>query len=289
MNNYKKILGYFLFVVLVTLFFLYYHFPSDMVGEYINKKLKQAAPDLTILIENFEPALFPPGIVLNNVKVDNDSGRVFESNRVKIRPKLTSLFHAKTILYFNSQNYSGILDGDLGFMQNNPDFPINLNANWKDINISEINMVRNLNYKINGTTNGILTYNGPKNQIINGNSEANFIILKSTIELSEPFLNMIEKIQLESIKAKFALKDKILNLKQCIIKGDLEGSISGTISMNIPFNTSRLKIKGKLKPSDSFLKEKNLPLGAFLKPDMLKKGIPISISGTIDQPGLNVQ
>ena len=106
--------------------------------------------------------------------------------------------------------------------------------------------------------------------------------------LSQFLAHIIKEIKFKSIEAKISLANRTLNIEQSLIYGDLEGNFTGTISLRKPFNASTLNLKGNVKPSIEFQKNKKIPFAAILTPEKLKKGIPIKISGSIRKPRMNL-
>lgn len=56
----KKIFLYSIYIAGITIFFLYYLFPSDIIKKYIISKAKEANPNISIKIDQVKPS-FPPG------------------------------------------------------------------------------------------------------------------------------------------------------------------------------------------------------------------------------------
>jgi hypothetical protein len=70
--------------------------------------------------------------------------------------------------------------------------------------------------------------------------------------------------------------------------GDLSGSLAGTVNIRQPIRRSKLSIKGEVNPGpDIISKLGNLDpmISVFLRNRSGKKGIPINLNGTLDNPG----
>ena len=78
-NLSKKTIGYIAYTVGITVFFLYYLFPSEAVKGYIAYNLQAVDPQMTVDIARVKPS-FPPGLKLTTVRLAR-SGRVSRSAR----------------------------------------------------------------------------------------------------------------------------------------------------------------------------------------------------------------
>ncbi|KPA17159.1 hypothetical protein MHK_002581 [Candidatus Magnetomorum sp. HK-1] len=284
----KKFLGYTLFTICVTLVMLYYQFPEEIAVQLLKSKASQLAPGLIIDLDTIKPA-FPPGVRVEGLTIDDTSMRLLASNVLTVQPDYLSVFKLKPSMQFYCAAYAGEMKGDAGIShmqalwQKKP-VPVTFNAKWRNIQLKKIDALNNLPYKIEGILFGIFSYNGTAGAWIDGTGNLKVIIENGNVTLAKPILQAIKNIGFQRFDAEFSFKNKVVQLLQSNINGDIEGSLSGTVTLHPIFSRSRINITGKIKPSENYIKQSKLPIKAFIQPDKLKNGIPVAITGSIRQP-----
>ncbi|MFO7972573.1 MAG: type II secretion system protein GspN [Desulfobacterales bacterium] len=284
MNNTRKRLLYFLFIIGVTAFFIYYLFPSDKIKKYITVQVNKTCPDITIAIDHVTP-VFPLGLGLYNVNFYHTHGPLFRTEQIKLAPRLLSLFRSKIKFCFKGSAYTGILEGKGEFTKNTPE--VMIDGKLSGIRVKEISAIRDvIGRNITGVLDGDFTYRNKKES---GNDlKAELIISNGQLELVTPLLQL-DRLDFKKITAELVLKNMNLNVKKCIINGDqMDGSISGSVTLkNIP-GQSYLKLSGTIKPQPLFLEKLGNDFPANLLPKKIfgKNGLHIRIYGTLDNPRL---
>ena len=109
----NKWILYVLFVLILTVGFLYVLFPADQIKNYMVFHLNKTHPEINIAIDRIKPA-FPPGIRLYNVKVYQASNALLILEKVKIVPDLMSFFRSNIIFFFKANTCDGVIDGKGG-------------------------------------------------------------------------------------------------------------------------------------------------------------------------------
>ena len=284
MNNTRKRLLYFLFIIGVTTFFIYYLFPSDKIKNYITVHVNKTYPDITIAVDQVTPA-FPPGLRLYNVNFYHAHDPLFRMEQIKISPGLLSLFRSKINFSFKGSAYTGILEGKGEFTKNTPELMID--GTLSGIRIKEISAIKDfIGRNISGVLDGNFTY---RNKRESGNNlKAQLIISNGQLEMVTPLLQL-ESLAFKKITAELAMKNMNLNIKKCIINGDqMDGSISGSVTLKNPPGQSYLKLSGTIKPHPLFLEKlgNDLPKNLLPKKIFGKNGVHIRIYGTLDTPRL---
>ena len=112
MGKTKKRLLYTAYIITVTVFFLYYLFPSDDAKDYVLFYANNAVPDMKISLERIDPA-FPPGLLLSDVTVFYHEKPVVKAEYLKLVPGILSLVKRDLTVYFKSSLYDGIIQGRL--------------------------------------------------------------------------------------------------------------------------------------------------------------------------------
>jgi type II secretion system protein N len=282
MSNTRKWLPYFLFIIGVTAFFIYYLFPSDKIKTYITVHFNKTYPGITIAVDHVTPA-FPPGLRLYNVNFYHAHDPLFRMEQIKIAPGLLSLFRSKIIFFFKGSAYTGILEGKGEFTKNTPE--VMIDGKLSGIRIKEISAIKDvIGRNITGVLDGDFTYRNKKES---GNDlKAELIISNGQLELVTPLLQL-ESLAFKKITAELALKNMNLNIKKCIITGDqMDGSISGSVTLKNTPGQSYLKLSGTIKPHPLFLEKLGNDFSANLLPRKIfgKNDVHIRIYGTLDNP-----
>jgi len=284
MSNTRKWLPYFLFIIGVPAFFIYYLFPSDKIKSYITVHFNKTYPGINIALDHVKPA-FPPGLRLYNVKFYHTHDPLFRMEQIKISPGLLSLFRSKIIFFFKGSAYTGILEGKGEFTKNTPE--VMIDGKLSGIRIKEIAAIKDfIGRNISGVLDGNFTYRNKKES--GNNLKAELIISNGQLELVTPLLQL-ERLDFKKITAELAMKNMNLNIKKCIINGDqMDGSISGSVTLKNPPGQSYLKLSGTIKPHPLFLEKlgNDLPKNLLPKNIFGKNGVHIRIYGTLDTPRL---
>jgi type II secretion system protein N len=284
MSNTRKWLPYFLFIIGVTAFFIYYLFPSDKIKTYITVHFNKTYPGINIALDHVKPA-FPPGLRLYNVNFYHAHDPLFRMEQIKISPGLLSLFGSKINFSFKGSAYTGILEGKGEFTKNTPE--VMIDGTLSGIRIKEISAIKDfIGRNISGVLDGNFRYRNKKES--GNNLKAQLIISNGQLEMVTPLLQL-ESLAFNKITAELAMKNMNLNIKKCIINGDqMDGSISGSVTLKNPPGQSYLKLSGTIKPHPLFLEKLGNDLQANLLPKKIfgKNGVHIRIYGTLDTPRL---
>ena len=284
MSNTRKWLPYFLFIIGVTAFFIYYLFPSDKIKTYITVHFNKTYPGINIALDHVKPA-FPPGLRLYNVNFYHTHDPLFRMEQIKISPGLLSLFGSKINFSFKGSAYTGMLEGKGDFTKNTPE--VMIDGTLSGIRIKEISAIKDfIGRNISGVLDGKFTYRNKKES--GNNLKAELIISNGQLELVTPLLQL-ESLAFKKITAELAMKNMNLNIKKCIINGEqMDGSISGSVTLKNPPGQSYLKLSGTIKPHPLFLEKLGNDLQANLLPKKIfgKNGVHIRIYGTLDTPRL---
>ncbi|MEA1947274.1 MAG: type II secretion system protein GspN [Thermodesulfobacteriota bacterium] len=282
MKNTRKWLPYFLFILAVTAFFIYYLFPSDKVKSFITFNLNKTYPGINIAVDHVKPA-FPPGLRLYNVNFFHTHNPLFTVKQIKIAPGLLSLFRSKINFFFKGSAYTGILEGKGEFTKNRPE--VMINGKLSGIRIKEIFAIKDFTGRnISGVLDGNFTYRHEKES--GDNLKAELVISDGQLELATPLFQM-ESITFKKITVDLVMKNMNLQIKKCIINGDqMDGSISGSVTLKNTPGQSYLKLSGRIKPHPLLIEKlgNDLPANLLSKKIFGKNGVHIRIYGTLDNP-----
>ena len=97
----------------------------------------------------------------------------------------------------------------------------------------------------------------------------------------------MESIPFKKITADLVMKNMNLQIKKCIINGDqVDGRISGSVTLKNTPGQSYLRLSGRIKPHPLLIEKLGNDLPANLLSEKIfgKNGVQIRIYGTLDNP-----
>jgi type II secretion system protein N len=287
MSKIKKWIGYAIFIIAATAFFLYYLFPSETAEKYIAISLRKTNPDLNITINQIKPT-FPPGLRFRDVSLYYLNNPLLDAELIKVTPKIISLIRPKTTFFFKGKAYKGITQGKVDIFRINPAGRIMIEAVLTGIQIKDIHAIQNLSdYKISGILAGKVSYSNNKGKDLNISADLN--ITDSKVDFATPIFSF-DSITFRSIKANMIFNNMRLKIKECIIKGyQIDASISGLVTKRNPLGESILNLTGTINPHPPLIT--NLGKGfteiLFPKKKSGKSGFSFRIGGTFDKPSFS--
>ena len=267
------------YIITITVFFLYYLFPSESLREYCAYRLSQISPDTRINIKDIKLA-FPPGFRLSQVDLYHFEQAIGSIDHIKIYPSLLSLISQDTSLSFSGKAYSGKFNGSAEIGSNSPTHRVMIDTTFSGIDVKEMDAIRRFtDYQVSGMLDGKLAYKtDSQNQALRGN-----------IRLSNCKVNLgIEPLNLGSLTFKDITADLLMNnqtltIQRCQAQGNqMDASISGTIVTG----QGTLNLSGTLKPQHALLaKLKNsFAVNFFRAGTSDNPGFAFKIRGTLDAP-----
>ena len=280
---------YVLYGVLLTFGLLYYLFPSDAFKDYLQANAREHCPGYLLLIEKVRPS-FPIGLKLydTGVSIEKKPDKtIFTADSIVVRPLLWSFLRGISRYSFDGLAYGGYIKGHVDFTEETANTPLETSMELGDVHIGDWAYISGLiGSNVKGTLGGTLAFNGQSNQLISGTGEANLKITGGRIEFSRPLMTL-KSIDFDDLWIKLALKRRKIHLTRVELKGqEIQGVLSGTITLRKDFGKSRLNLKGTVEPFSSlFDGGGSAPKGAGLFAKFLKRGkFSFVISGTIEKP-----
>jgi type II secretion system protein N len=280
----KKFLLYFIYITGITVFFVYYLFPSDTVKEYIAFKLKEANPDISLTVSHVKPA-FPPGLKLYAANLLYRNNPVIEAEEIKAVPGWLSLFQAEKIVFFNADTCEGIIKGKARFAKPADESAgprMSADAELSGLLIQKISALKNLSaHQISGKLDGNINV-AEKGETLN----ANLAVSDCNIKLAKPILTL-ENLTFKNIDAVLVLEKKVmLQIKECKFKGvQMNGSLTGTVELKKPAGKSLLHLSGNITPHPSLIAGIGEAAAMFSpKKGAEQAGIPFTVGGTLEKP-----
>jgi type II secretion system protein N len=284
----KKTLLYTAYVIGITIFFLWYLFPSDTLKAYLTYRLTPENSNFTIKIGRIKPVL-PPGITLQDVVIDQQSKTLANLASLKIMPELRSLFSDKTAVDFKGRVYQGSLSGRVelgGDQQNNG---IKIDADVAGIQLQQIPILKQLSdHEISGGLTGSFTYADTKpNRQLSGNLS----VSNCRVILAMPVFSQ-KSFDFKDIAAELTLQNNRLIIKKLNAKGNqLDFDLAGNVDLNgTDPAANKLNLTGTVTPHHVFLAkiEKEIPVGLLRSKKAGGTAISFRVDGTMDEPGFSL-
>src|SRR4030042_522748 len=292
-SKHRKWLLYTIYSVALTLALLYYKFPSDGVGRYIQATVHRINPDILVKYESMSlsfPFSFRFDQAEIHVRKDPEKDG-FKTKEVIIRPKIWSLISGRPEYCIVCAAYNGNITGCVDFQKDDRGTLYSSSLTLNDIRIDDDSpLPSGIKGRLNGVLEGSITYSGRNIYDPDGTGEASINLSNGSFRLSKSVLE-VETVDFKEVLIKMTLKDKKLNISNAELKGDgILGQASGSISLRDSIQKSRLNIKGTFEPTAALFKDsKNANDTVLLFKKSLKNGkIPFTLQGTVDKPSFRL-
>ena len=276
--NKKSWILYGFYAVVVSVFFLYYLFPSQSLKTYIIAQAGRVNPNFRLTAGKAE-LVFPFRIRLHNVDLDHFSDRLLEAEELTIAPRWRSLIGRKSVFAFTMKVHQGLITGTADIADGQR---LMLNAVAAGIQLADIPALNNMSTnRVEGVLEGTLNYAAGNGRLETLN--INFEITNMTVTLAVPFFTL-KKIRFDNVQAEAVLQNQQLKISQVVLTGDqIEGNLSGYASLNNDVRLTTVNLSGTVMPQQQFLESSGFQIPPSFM-DSLKTGggIPIRISGPID-------
>lgn len=271
------------YIIIITVFFLYYLFPSGSVKDYCAYRLSQVSPDIRVNIKGIKLA-FPPGFRLYQVDLYHLEQVLGSIDHIKINPSLLSFVGQDTTLSFSGGAYTGEFSGTAEIASNSPTHQVLINTTFSGIQVKDIDAIRRVtDYQISGMLDGKLTY---KTDRRNQTLRSNIRLSNCKVGLDIPLLNQ-GSLTFKDVTADLLMNNQTLTIQRCRIQGNqLDASFSGTINYNLRTGQRALDLSGTLNPHHVLLAK----LKNSFAVNLLKGGksddqdFAFKIRGTLDAP-----
>ena len=280
---------YLLFGLILTAALLYYRFPSDAVRDFVQAKGRTASPRLDIAVERIAPSILM-GLNFMQAKValeESPSSVLLSADRLLVKPKLLSLLSGKQKFSFHCEAYQGDVKGSIHFEKEpNPGF-IETDVALSNIQIGDYSYLSHvLGRPLEGKLAGTVTYSGQYKPMLDGSGEANLKLSDGKLELLQPFLTLKE-IDFSEMEIDMVIENQKIDMTRLALKGkQLQGTLSGSITLKKQFADSSLDLKGTIEPFAALFKSGGgiQDTVAVLKQRLNKGTLSFLIRGTIKAP-----
>jgi type II secretion system protein N len=276
----------------LVLFFIYYLFPSDALREYAAANIKSRNPDLNLRTKRISPA-FPPGVTIYGADLLNKDQVWIETDHVRIHPQIMSLFGKDKRFSFKGAAWKGTFNGQatISTPASDKEDALEADAVLSGIRVEQIKALAEMSGK--KIASGILAGNISFRRKKTGESfESKIAISGLGIDIVTPIIKL-PTITFKSADAEiFSADMKTIDLRQCNLKGEqANGNITGTITVQTPFEKSLIDLKADITPNPSFMAglSKSVPAASFLLNNKKSGIVSLKIGGTIEQPSFSLK
>lgn len=279
----KKTLQYTAYIIGVTVFFLYWLFPSDAIRDYVVYKMTQVNPGISVTIDRVSPVL-PPGIKLHAVGIAHGNRALVDLDSVNITPGLLSFFSNKKTAGFKGRLNDGTVNGWAEIDSRNDQRAEKIEGTLSGIQVQTIPALKHLTaYKISGNLSGEFMIGGTGS---NRSMTGKLTLSDCRIDFDQPLIGQ-SSLGFKNINADLVLNQSALVIKKFSAQGNqLNADILGTISLNRGGSQNALNLNGSVTPHHGFLaKFKNsIPASLLRQTKAGQPTISFKIGGTVEAP-----
>jgi len=284
----KKTILYTGYIIAITIFFLWYLFPSDTLKAYLAYRLTQGRSDVSVTIDSMSPIL-PPGIKMKDVVVGRRSMTLISLESINLMPELKSVFSARTAVRFKGRAYAGSLSGRVELGDGTQGNGLKIDGRIAGLQMQQISALKQLSdHEISGSLDGNFTYADAEP---NPSLAGNLTLTNCRIMLAQPLFSQ-KSFDFKDIEANLTMQNNSLIIKQLNAKGNqLDLNLAGNIDLNTSdFAKNRLNLTGTVTPHHVFLAkiENDIPVDFLRNKKAGKTAISFKIDGTMDEPGFSL-
>ena len=283
----KTSIFYTIYIIAITIIFLYFLFPSDTLKTYLAYRLSQGNPDVTVTIDRISPVI-PPGISLHNVGIVHQNKALVDLEKLKLMPGILSLFSDKTTVNFKGYVNDGTISGRAELDGHSGAQEVKGDGRISDLQVEGIPALQRLPAdKIAGVLNGNFTFaNVGSDRSLAGK----LTLSKSKIDLKKAVFN-VKSLEFRDIDADLILKNDTLTINQTKARGNqLNADLTGTIALAGQTGKQAMNLSVSITPHHLLLAkiEKNIPMDFLRNKKAGEAAISFKIDGTLDKPNFSL-
>ena len=285
----KKIIAYAVYIIGITVFFLYIRFPGDAVIRYLDHQVRKSIPGLSLSIKELKPG-FPAAATFSAVDVGLHRQPIAGADRLGLRLALPSVFASRKRILIDGDLYGGRMDATVHVSEMRPSPKLEMNGLLKNIQIGDIPALKQLeDYRVSGILDGTVTF--ANTEMPRGKGGAVLTVKDSAVEFT-PALFGLERMHFEAIDLELELANQRVTVKRLNVESrDVSGSATGTIILQNPVARSTVNLQGEIKPHPTFIKQ----LGSLFPMEFMARnktktgGIPFRITGSLERPNFSLR
>jgi type II secretion system protein N len=281
----KAWIGYSLFALLAAACALYILFPSMEIVGYVDQVVKGVQPNLSFTAAGLKP--WPPlRFRLKELRVTEEqtAAPLFSASTLVIGPRVRSLLHGKLIYGLEGTAYKGSFAGSFRLPPDNTRLQ-EVHLVLHDVDLERYVFLSELaGRKLGGILTGSVALQSD-DQLLSGTGQATISVTAGRVELLQSFFGL-QDIPFKdlTIEAQLAGGRMAVNF---VLKGpELQGNMSGTVTLLPDLRRSRLNFRGEVEPLSQLIQ--NYPQAVetlkLLKNKMKNGRFSFAILGTMQNP-----
>jgi type II secretion system protein N len=207
---------------------------------------------------------------------------LFDLDRLKIMPKLLSLFGSETAYRFNGSAYSGSIIGVARLPAADSTRSMTAEAEISRLELGDVPFLKQrLPLNVAGRLSGTMIMANPDDLT------AELTVDDCRLELTTPLLK-IDTLVFRKIEADFALTGNRLDIKRLKMNGNqLDADLVGTVMLAARSGEETLNLSGTVVPRPELLAAMGGVPKQLLAGNKRSKGrMPITITGTMERPSV---
>ncbi len=291
MKRATTIIFYALYILGITGIFAYILFPSETVEQYLARRVQQERPDLTLEVDRIRPD-FPPGLRLDAPRIFKRGVRppVLSATTLRVHPRIRTLLSDSPSFAFKGDVYGGELTGNATVKTEGGARTLTqLVASLSALKVETVEPLQRRipQSQIEGTVNAALTYRRDEDgtETAEGGLNASDIRLKVTTPLID-----IGTLTFQRITARMTMdKNHRIRIEECQLAGaQMNGELTGDITLKTPPESSVLNLSGKVTPHPSFVADLGQAATMLLKSRGGSSDLAFRIRGTLENPAFSM-
>ena len=289
MLSFKNILTYLLFAFVAVFFFIFMLFPENAVKSFVNDRLAGVDGSLSISADAIRPSL-PLAANFIDVDIKHNGNKLVHVDHARLSPALSTIFNEQKRFDCNAALAKGTLEGRVFMNGTGPTRRLRAEADLSSIRLEQIDALKSITrFTLAGPLNGRLAHDGARAPF--GKANGLLTVPGLTITL-KPAVFGIAQLIMDQTEADFSLTGQTLRIKAFTFNGPLmEGKISGRIEIENPFDHSRLRLNGNIKPRPELFArlQDTIPQGIVNPRTLGTRGLNFRVFGTIDNPDVTMR
>lgn len=247
---------YLFYGAVVAILLLYFMFPSGAVVDYVRLSAQKEVPGLSLEIAGALPCM-GPGIVFRDVSFygKNAPGiRLARFERIRLVPEILSLFKGERVYRIEAEGLGGTVRGRFTTSDGGKRGAMSGAMEFSGIRLEDMPAVsKAAGRTLSGSLTGTASFASKGFDI---NAVSGLVRLKAAeagVELVQPLMG-INALNFSEIIINGVLEKGRININQADFKGrELNGNLSGSISLAVPLEAGILDIRGIVEPQARFL------------------------------------
>jgi type II secretion system protein N len=286
----KKVIGYFLWAMILTIVLVVWRFPYESLQEKLEAV---AGASLGLQFDLADMSLtIPPGLKFAKCTIrsmDVESRSLFEVTKVHTRFKLLPLLKGTLAFTFHSEAYGGSLSGDfrLAPIHNFKNYRIQVRAQKVRLeDQSGISLL--LGRPLEGKISGEIELEGAVGDLVTAAGGGNFKLVDGSCPIDSPYLK-VKTLEGLEVSAALELSGGSFKISDCQFSGKgFQGALKGEVRLQPGLTSSVLNLAGQGQVEAQMI---DLPADnrgvaeAFLNRG---KPLPFHVRGTIAEPRLQL-